>query len=374
MLEALALSGIEKGDWVGILKTDSSAAAIAAGKFPDMLQVLAASGIQKSDWVGILTTDSSAAAIRAGQFPALFQNLKSAGIPASSWIQFLNKGCTVVALTAGTIAGGTTLAEYKEKLGAHGIQDIHLHRIMNNKTTTEAIRGGRLPEMIARLKKETSIPTEKWYGILAIRSSSKALLDDTFGNMILMLRSTGIQPEHFYKILSSDTVASMLLEDKPAFQRVIESLRLSGMDVGTWHTMLYTKPVVGAISKGALPKIIRNLNLAHCHKNGWHTRIITDLATLCKLTCVCTPVACVCRCQTAGVSKGRSAPCVCECRTHSPSVVTSFESGDLMDAGVARPQDSGIPNQGTQNPIDTVLERFREARGLPAPPPPPPPQ
>jgi hypothetical protein len=196
------------------------------------------------------------------------QNLKSAGIPASSWSKYLNRGCTVVALTGGTIAGGTTLAEYKEKLGAHGIQDIHLHRITNNKTTTETIRGGRLPEMIARLKKETSIPTEKWYGILALRSSSKALLDDTFRNMILILRSTGIQSEHFYKILSSDTAASMLLEDKPAFQRVIESLRLSGMDVGTWHTMLCAKPVVGAISKGALPKIIRNLNLAHCHKNG----------------------------------------------------------------------------------------------------------
>jgi hypothetical protein len=158
-------------------------------------------------------------------------------------------------------------------------------------------------------------------------------------------------------------------------QRVIESLRLSGMHAMTWHTVLCANNAVIAISKGALPKIIRNLKMAHCDQRTWHSRIITDLVRLCKLTCVCTPVACICRCQKTEVSKGRIVACVCECRTHShsSSVVKSFQSGDLMVDGVARTQDSGIPSQVTRNPIDTALERIREAAGL-GPPPPPPPQ
>ena len=193
--------------------------------------------------------------------------------------------------------------------------------------------------------------------------------------MIVTLQSTGIQSEHFYKILSCGTTSLMLREDKPAFQRVIESLRFSGMNVVTWHTLLTKASPVIAISKGALPKIIRNLKLAHYEQRTWHTQIVKDLVKLCKLTCVCTPVACVCRCQKTGVSKGPTTPCVCECRTygHSSSVPTSFSSGDLITPGIAQTQDSGIPNQETQNHIDTLLDRIREASGL-GPPPPPPPQ
>jgi hypothetical protein len=204
-------------------------------------------------------------------------------------------------------------------LGTHGIEEKHLHRIMDNKTTTDAIRGDRLPEMIERLKKETTIPTEKWYAIQATPSSSKTLLDDTFTNMIVTLQSTGIQSEHFYKILSIGTTSLMLREDKPAFQRVIESLRFSGMNVVTWDTLLTKPSPVIAISKGVLPKIIRNLKLAGCDQRTWHTQIVNDLVKLCKLTCVCTPVECVCRCQKSGVKKGPIAPCVCECRTYGHS-------------------------------------------------------
>jgi hypothetical protein len=54
MLVDLETSEIPSQSWVGILKTTSSAAATAAGKFPDMLKALEVSGIDKTDWVGIL--------------------------------------------------------------------------------------------------------------------------------------------------------------------------------------------------------------------------------------------------------------------------------------------------------------------------------
>jgi hypothetical protein len=50
----------------------------------------------------------------------------------------------VTVLAGGTIAGGTTLGEYKEKLGKDGILDKHLHMIMRNKTTTDSMCGDRL--------------------------------------------------------------------------------------------------------------------------------------------------------------------------------------------------------------------------------------
>ncbi len=230
----------------------------------------------------------------------------------------------MTALAGGTIAGGTTLAEYKEKLAEHGILDKHMHMIMDNKTTTDAMRGDRLPEMITRLKKETTIPPDKWYRILATRNSSIALLQDTFTNMIDALRSTGIQPKHFYKILSHDSTSRLLLEDKTRFQSVIEALRLSGIHVVKWHTVLCADHVVVAISKGSLPKIIRNMNLDRCSQDEWHTRMVMSY-------------------------------------THSASVVTSFESGDLIAAEIARPQ-QGMTNQATQDPIDAALDRLRKAR------------
>ena len=74
-------------------------------------------------------------------------------------------------VTGGTIDGGTTLAEYTEKLVKHGMGDQHLHLIMGNKTTTDTIRDGRLSTvtMIDNLQQESTIPHDKWYTILANR-------------------------------------------------------------------------------------------------------------------------------------------------------------------------------------------------------------
>ena len=97
-------------------------------------------------------------------------------------------------VTGGTIDGGTTLAESTEKLVKHGMEDQHLHLIMGNKITTDAIRGGRLSIMIDSLQQESTIPHDKWYAILANRHCSIALLDDTFKDMILELRQDVIAP------------------------------------------------------------------------------------------------------------------------------------------------------------------------------------
>ena len=177
------------------------------------------------------------------------------------WNKFLNRNQTVTTVAAGTIDGGTTLAEYKAQLDPHGIQDQHLGKIMGNNTTTEAIRGGRLSTMIGSLKRESTIPHDKWYTILANRHCSMVLLDDTFKDMISDLRQAGIPPQYYQKILRDSTASKMIRTDRPAFQRVIGALRVSGLYVDTWHTMLTSSPVINAIANGTLPKITRNLNL-----------------------------------------------------------------------------------------------------------------
>ena len=103
---------------------------------------------------------------------------------------------------------------------------------MGNKTTTDAIRGGRLSIMIDSLQQESTIPHDKWYAILANRHCSIALLDDTFKDMILELQQAGIPPQHYYNILQQNTASNMIHSDKPVFQRVIGALRVSGVDVG----------------------------------------------------------------------------------------------------------------------------------------------
>jgi len=105
--------------------------------------------------------------------------MQNAGIQPSEWSKYLNRGCAVVAIAAGTMAGGTTLQQYKEILGTHGIQEEHLHRIMQNTITTDAMRTGTLHKMIYSLRQVDTTPCDKWYGILASRSCSIALLDDT---------------------------------------------------------------------------------------------------------------------------------------------------------------------------------------------------
>jgi hypothetical protein len=83
--------------------------------------------------------------------------------------------------------------------------------------------------MIGRFKKKTTIPPDKWYGILATHRSSITFLEDTFTIMIVVMRNTGIHPQHFYKKLSQNSTSMLLLEDKARFQRVMAALRLSGI-------------------------------------------------------------------------------------------------------------------------------------------------
>ena len=79
--------------------------------------------------------------------------------------------------------------------------------------------------------------------------------------MILELRQDVIAPYLYYKILQDITASKLIHSDRPAFQRVIGALRVSGLDVDTWHTMLVRSPVINAIANGSLLKMIRNLNL-----------------------------------------------------------------------------------------------------------------
>ena len=79
--------------------------------------------------------------------------------------------------------------------------------------------------------------------------------------MIVELRQAGIPPQHYYKILRDNTASKMIRTDRPAFMRVIGALRVSGLDVQTWHTMLARCDVIKAIANGSLPKMIRNLTI-----------------------------------------------------------------------------------------------------------------
>ena len=99
-------------------------------------------------------------------------------------------GTTLSWTPGGTIAGGTTFTEYKEKLDEHGIQDKHLHRINENKTTTD---GGR--------------SYDKWYTLLVNPILSMTLLDNTFKHMIVELQKTDIHTDHYYKVLIQNTVS-----------------------------------------------------------------------------------------------------------------------------------------------------------------------
>ncbi len=118
-------SAIDKREWVGILKTNSAVAAIKKGQFPDILEALATSAIDKSLWVSILKDDSVVVVIKKGEFPDLLHNLQNAGIETHLWSKYLNKNHTVTTVAGGTIDGGTTLTEYKDKLGEHGIEARH---------------------------------------------------------------------------------------------------------------------------------------------------------------------------------------------------------------------------------------------------------
>ena len=194
---------------------------------------------------------------------------------------------------------------------------------MGNKTDTVSIRGGNLSTMIHSIQHESTIPHDKWYTILASRTCSIALLDDTFKYMIHELHQADIPSEYYYKILEQPTASMMIYGDKPAFQRVIGALRVSGVDVQMWHRMLVTSPVINAISNGSLPKMIRNLKLDGSSRHEWHTRIVTDLVRLCTLRCTCTPSTCVCRCHNvvdSATDKKKIVSCVCECRAHTQSV------------------------------------------------------
>ena len=174
-------------------------------------------------------------------------------------------------VAGGTIDGDTTLTQYKEQLHPHGIQAEHFHLIMGNNTTTETIHDGRLSTMIGSLQRESTIPHDKWYAILANRHCSIVLLDDTFKDMILELRQDSIPPHQYYKILQQTTASNMIHSDKPVFQRVIGALRVSGGDVGMWHRVLVHPPVIIAISNDCLPKMIRSLNLDGLgNVNGTH--------------------------------------------------------------------------------------------------------
>ena len=124
-------------------------------------------------------------------------------------------GTTLSWTPGGTIAGGTKFTEYKEKLDEHGIHDKHLHRINENKTTTDGGRlsimiyrlGGRLSIMIHSLQQEPTIPYDKWYTLLVNPILSMTLLDNTFKHMIVELQKTDIHTDHYYKTLIQNTVS-----------------------------------------------------------------------------------------------------------------------------------------------------------------------
>ena len=157
------------------------------------------------------------------------------------------------------------------------------------------------------------------------------------------------------------TASNMIRSDRSAFRRVIGTLRVSGLDVQTWHTMLARCDVIKAIANGSLPKMIRNLNIDGCSQHEWHTRINSGLVRLCTLRCTCTPPTCVCRCHNAVASaadKKKQVACVCECRTRTQSVSVAGLQEEML-------------NQTTDNPVYAALVMLREVAGLPPPPPPP---
>jgi hypothetical protein len=303
IMEALRDSKIDSQHWVGILQTDSAVAAIGHGKLSHIMEALRNSTIDKRHWESILMSGGAVSAIVRGKFPSLLEQLVSAALPVEKWHTILNSGTTVKA-----ISGDTCYQDYVNALARHGITDsVQVRAIMKNATTTKAIREGHLDSMVSRLESQSeTITRQQWYQILSTLASSKALLDDTFGEMIGELKKTTILPKYFHRVLSEPGSSKILREDKSEFHRVLKDLTDSGLhDLGR---VVGHPGVMHALLNGCLPRMMVKLRRDH-DPTKWYTIITGNngIKKLCKLECVSIPPACSCTCPP------RTSSCKCQC-------------------------------------------------------------
>ena len=112
----------------------------------------------------------------------------------------------------------------------------HVRSIMRNTTVTKAMKAGTFSVLIDRLQSHAHvIPRDKWYQVLGNLTSSNALVEDTFGQMIDELRKTKIQTKKIYKLLSGDGSSKILKENKSEFHRVLKELTDSGFSDKKFH-------------------------------------------------------------------------------------------------------------------------------------------
>jgi hypothetical protein len=244
-----------------------------------MLEALASSvDIDARHWPSILSTNSSVVAIKAGQLPGLLNALHNSGIEPQKWPVILKSGCAV------TVVKDGNLLPVLKMLATTGIDSGHWHQILNNTTTTRSIieKPSTFPTIMENLKR-TTIAVKHYHRLLLTKHSTEALLrPGELQNMIDKLCRYGIDPTQVYQVLSCSSAAACMFGQPSTFDKVITQLEESGIDKEHWHKILAQDKPTKALIDGKMPTMLASLRLRGAKSKVWHTVIIQDTTALLK--------------------------------------------------------------------------------------------